>query len=239
MNDLTSDAFFDGQIRVRQPRTGYRFSIDAVLLGHLARPRPSDRVADLGTGCGIVALILAHRFPGIRLWGIELQPSLASLARRNVRENGLEDRISITEADLRTLRLQERQRPFDMVVSNPPYRRRRSGRINPDPQKAIARHEIESRLSDVVAAARRLLKRSGRLVIIYPAERSADLLVEMRAARIEPKSIRTIHSHIDAEAKLVLAEGAYGAGPGVKIEAPLAIYGPDGNYGPEVAAMFT
>jgi len=238
MTDTTTDTFFNGRIQVRQPRTGYRFSIDAVLLAHLAEPRPKDRVLELGTGCGIVSLILAHRMPGVRVTAVELQAELAELARENVRRNGLEARIAVVEADLRTLWPKGAGGPFDLVLSNPPYRRWRSGRINPDPQKAVARHEIESRLSDVIAAARRLLTRSGRFALIYPAERAAELLTEMCAARIEPKQMRAIHSRLDAEAKLVMVEGASGAGPALKIGPPLAVYGDDGKYTPQVAAMF-
>jgi tRNA1Val (adenine37-N6)-methyltransferase len=237
MSESTTDAFFGGRIQVRQPRSGYRFSIDAVLLANLTTARLRDRVLDLGTGCGIISLILAHRFPTVSIQGIELQPQLAELARQNVRSNAMQDRIGIVEADLRRLRAEEIHGPFDLAVCNPPYRRNRSGRINPDPQKAIARHEIQARLADVAAASRRLLKRSGRLAVIYPAERTADLFWEMRSARIEPKSIRAIHSRSGETAKLVFVEGVCGAGPGLTIAPPLAVYGPDGNYTPEVEAM--
>ena len=223
---------------MRQPRRGYRFSIDAVLLAHLAAPRPRDRILDLGTGCGIVSLLLACRLPDVRIRGIELQADLANLARENVLRNRLADRIGIAEADLRSLHPEDMGGLFDMVVCNPPYRRRHSGRMNPDPQKAIARHEIEARLADVISASRRLLRRSGRLSIVYPAERTSDLLVEMRSGRIEPKQMVAIHSRIDTEAKLVFVEGVHGAGPGVKIGPPLAIYESDGSYTPAVAAMF-
>ncbi|MGD8369325.1 MAG: tRNA1(Val) (adenine(37)-N6)-methyltransferase [Desulfobacterales bacterium] len=237
MSESTTDTFFGGQIQVRQPSVGYRFSIDAVLLANMTTVRIRDRVVDLGTGCGIISLILAYRYPKASIQALELQPQLAAFARENVRLNGLERRIAVVVADLRRARAEELHGPFDLAVCNPPYRRGRSGRINPNTQKAIARHEIEARLADVVAASRRLLKRSGRMTVIYPAERTADLLWEMRAGQIEPKSVRTIHSRSGEAAKLVFAEGVYGAGPGLTIEPPLAIYGPDGNYSPEVEAM--
>jgi tRNA1Val (adenine37-N6)-methyltransferase len=237
MNEPTTDTFFSGRIQVRQPRRGYRFSIDAVLLAHLAAPRRRDRILDLGAGCGIVSLILAWRHPDVRIRGIELQTALADLAKENVSRNRLADRIGIDEADLRTLHPDDVGGLFEMVVCNPPYRRPRSGRMNPDSQKAIARHEIEVLLADVVSASRRLLRRSGRLCIVYPAERMSDLVAEMRSGRIEPKRMLAIHSRMDAEAKLVFVEGVYGAGPGVKIEPPLAIYGPAGEYTPELAEM--
>jgi tRNA1Val (adenine37-N6)-methyltransferase len=235
--DTTTDTFFNGRLVVRQPKDGYRFSIDAVLLAHLACPRAQDRLIDIGAGCGIVALILATRFPGICIHAVEIQPALADLARENVLQNSLEDRIEVAQADLRRIRQQDTSGPFDMMVCNPPYRKTRSGRINPDPQKAMARHELAAGLQDVAAAAARLLKRTGRLALIYPAERTAELIAEMRLVSIEPKTLRMLHSRIDAEAKLVFVEGSLGGNPGLRVEPPLLIYAKQGNYSEEVERM--
>lgn len=233
----TTDTLFNGKLLVRQPKDGYRFSIDAVLLGHLASLRPQDRLIDIGAGCGIVSLILAFRFPGICIHAVEIQPVLADLARQNVRQNGLEARIEVAQEDLLRIRQQDTGGPFDLMVCNPPYRKARSGRINPDPQKAMARHELAVSLPDVMAAAARLLKRAGRLALIYPSERMADLMAEMRAANIEPKVLRMIHSRADAGAKLVFVEGSLGGNPGLRVGPPLVIYGKDGKYSPEVERM--
>ena len=239
MPSYTTDTFFDGRISVRQDRTGYRFSIDAVLLAHHAAPRPGDRIMDLGTGCGIIALILAFRNPGIKIYAVELQNQLAELAISNVKANRLEDRITVLGADMKKIKPDSVGGSVDLIVCNPPYRRAGSGRLNPDDQRAVARHEIKATLRDVIDTARRMLKTAGRLITIYSAERTADILHQMHSDGIEPKHIRTIHSHSLSDAKLVLVEGLKGGKPGLKIAPPLIIYDENGDYTDEVQAMFT
>ncbi len=238
MGSMTTDTFFNGRVRVNQDRSGYRFSIDAVLLAYYARPRPDDKIIDLGTGCGIIPVILAHRHPGITLYGIEVQKTLAEIATLNAKENRMSDRITIIEKDLKLLESQMVSGPVDLVVSNPPYRRVRSGRINSDPQRAVARHEITATLLDVVQAAHRVLRNSGRLVMIFPAERIIDLIFQMRSSSIEPKHLQMVYSEIDMGATLVLIEGRKGGRPGMKVAPPLTIYHQDGSYTDAVLKMF-
>jgi len=238
MTTVTADAFFNGAISIKQHRSGYRFSIDAVILAAHARPRAGEVAADLGSGCGVIALILAYRNPDCRIYGIEVQKELAGIARRNVSDNAMADRIVILRQDLKLLTAGMVAGPVDLVVSNPPYRSPHSGRLNPDRQKAVARHEIKAALADVVDCARRILKTSGRFVTIYPAERLTDIVSQMRISRIEPKKMRTIHSDRYNGAKLVLVEGAKGVNPGMKILPPLYIYTRRGGYSREVQKMF-
>ena len=239
MDALTTDSFFNGRLQVRQQRRGYRFSIDAILIAGHAGPRPADTVLDLGTGCGIIPLILAYRSPTIKVYGIEVQPLLADLAMSNVKANGLDKQIHILCMDMKALQPGKIGAPIDLVVSNPPYRKAATGRVNPDHQRAVARHEIKVTLPDFIETARRMLRVSGRLVMIYPAERMTDLVVQMRSSGIEPKLTRMIHSGADTEAKLMLMEGKKGGRPGLKIGPPLIIYQKDGSYTDEVQAMFT
>lgn len=238
MADLTGDTFFNGRIRVMQSRKGHRFSIDAVLLAHQVLTHAADTVLDLGTGCGIIPLILAWHRPGLRIYGAEIQEELAETALLNVRENDMAGQISILHTDMRTLKSGMIPGPVNLVVCNPPYRKADSGRINPNPERAVARHEIKATLRDALVAAGRILPVSGKFLTIYPAERLTDLLTEMRAARIEAKFVRMIHSGPKTGAKLILAEGARGGRPGVKIGPPLVIYGENGDYTEEVGKMF-
>jgi len=238
MKSLTTDTFLNGRIQVKQSRHGYRFSIDAVIIASHARPRPNDKVLDLGTGCGIIPLILAYRYPKITVYGIEVQEELAEIAALNVKENNMEDRIAILRMDMKALRHDMTSGPADLIVSNPPYRRVESGRINPDQQRAVARHEIKATLSDVVGAASRMLNISGRFVAVYPAERMTDLLAQMRSASIEPKFLYTIHSEKNTDAKLVLVEGNKGGRPGITVGPPLVIYRKDGSYSDAIKRMF-
>jgi tRNA1Val (adenine37-N6)-methyltransferase len=238
MNSYTTDTFFNGKIRITQDRTGYRFSIDAVLLAYFADPRPGDKVLDLGTGCGIIPLILAYRQPNIAIYGVEVQTELAELAVSNVRENQLEGRITVFCTDMKLLRPAMTAGPVDLVVCNPPFRRRGSGRINPDAQRAVARHEIKANLGDIIQTSHRMLRTAGRLVLIYTAERMTDILSRMRTDGIEPKFIRMIHSRQDTEAALILIEGVKGGRPDLKIAPPLIIYDKKNDYTDEVGSMF-
>ena len=197
MTILTTDTFLNGCIQVKQSQQGYRFSIDAAIVAGHAKPRPNDKAIDLGTGCGIIPLILAYRYPDIKVFGVEVQEELAEIAALNVEENGLKDRVTILCRDMKSLKHHMTSGPADLVVSNPPYRKAESGRINPDNQRAVARHEIKITLSDVVNTASRMLNISGRFVTVYSAERMTDLLTQMRLEDIEPKFLRMIHSDRD------------------------------------------
>ena len=236
--DLTEDTFFNGRIKVLQHREGYRFSIDAVLLAAFSAPEAEDRIVDLGTGCGIIPLILGYRHPAVSITGIEVQPELASLAAQNVEANGMKERLTIIRTDMRSLSIQAVSGPVDLVISNPPYRKGRSGRVNPHPQRAVARHEILATLQDVAGAAARLLGIGGRFAIVYPAERITDLLTNLRSAGIEPKHIQTVHAKSQDPARLVLVSGIKGGGPGATVHEPLVIYRPNGTYTDRVQAMF-
>ena len=238
MKDLTTDAFFNGRITIKQSRSGYRFSIDAVLLAAHVKLGPTDTVVDLGTGCGIISIVLAFQNPTVTVCGIEIQKTLADIAALNVKENCLAHRVHVICGDMKTLGPEILPDPADMVVSNPPYRVARSGRINPNRQRAKARHEITVTLSEVVQAAQQMLRTAGKFAMIYPADRITDVLNHMRSNALEPKFLRTIHSRMNTEAKLILVEGVKGGRPGLKIAPPLTIYGEDGSYTQEVQEMF-
>jgi len=238
MNTVTEDAFFDGRLTVRQPKDGYRYSIDAILLADFIRCKDGQTVLELGTGCGIIPLILAFRYAGLNVFGVEIQDPLARIAAANVRENHFEERVHILHQDLKSLKLQQVPDLVHHVVCNPPYRRINSGRINPHKEKAAARHEIFARLADFVAAASRMLQLSGSLTSLYPAQRLVDMIDQMRCANLEPKRIRMVHSKVGDAARLVLITGVKGGRPGLAVEPPLVIYQDDGDYTREVARMF-
>lgn len=238
MDLLTTDTFFNGNISVKQNKNGYRFSIDSVLLAGHVKTNPGDRILDIGTGSGIISLILAYRNPKINIYGVEVQKSLADIAALNVRDNNIEDRVKILCADIKNLNADLISGHIDIVVSNPPYRKAESGRVNPDNQRAVARHEIDITLADILKAANRLLHVSGRFIVIYPSERISDMITQMRLSGIEPKYFRFIYSKSNSESKLVIVEGVKGGRAGAKIISPLVIYSDDGTYTDEVKGMF-
>ena len=238
MTELTTDTLFDGRIRLRQHKLGYRFSIDSVLLaGHL-HPRAGDTVIDLGTGCGVIPLILAYRHPKIKIVGVEVQPELAKIAAANVTDSDYEDRIDIVCEDLKAFGPSAAGLQADVIVSNPPYRKIDAGRLNPDPQRAIAKHEIMTTLTDVLVTVQRMLRNGGKFVSVYTVDRMVELMTCMQSLKIEPKLIRMIHANMSTEAKMMLIEGIKGARSGLKIAPPLIIHRDDGSYTDEVQEMF-
>ena len=222
---LTRDTLFNGRLTCAQFKRGYRFSADAVLAAHFCRPGPDDRILDLGCGSGVIGLILAFRYPGARVTGLEVQQELARLAEENVRTNRLEARVSVIHGSLREIDSLVAPESFDLVVSNPPYRPPGSGRLSPTDQRARARHEIDASLAEVVRAAAFAVKNRGRVVFVYPAARTMTLTAALKDARLEPKRLQPVYSYPDSrEATLVLVEAVKNGGEKVQLLAPFYVY---------------
>lgn len=235
--DETLDELRLGDLKVIQARTGYRFSLDPILLCAFADLRGAESAVDLGTGSGVIPLILARTRQLKRVVGVELQAGLADRARRSVALNGLAGRIEIVEGDVRALPESLGVGSFDLVLSNPPFRQGGTGRIAPEAERAAARHELAGGLADFLKAAALLLRPGGRCCLIYLAERLTDLLLELRRAGLEPKRLRLVQSRQGEGARLVLVEARRGGRPGLVAEAPLLIYAGEG-YSAEVLAMY-
>lgn len=236
--DVTEDALFDGRLKILQPRRGYRFALDAVLLAGLCRPGQNDEIADLGTGCGVIPLIMAFRGQGKFITGMEIQESLAKLAAENVKINKMEERIRIVHGDFREVEKYFPAEQTDLVICNPPYRKVKTGRINPNEEKALARHEILANLDDVLNAARYLLKTKGRLSIIYPATRLAHLCNRIMKYGFEPKRLTIIYSAPGEGAQLVYLDSRKGGGEELHIDPPFFVYDGKGNYSEEMKRLY-
>jgi tRNA1Val (adenine37-N6)-methyltransferase len=213
---------FEG-LKVIQKIIGPQFSVDAVLLAKFVSIRKGDIVADLGTGGGIISLILASRTEAERITAVEIQNELTDIARRNISLNNLESKIEVIEADLRLAKEHFPSGQFDVVVSNPPYRLVGSGRLNPNNLKAIARHEIKCTLDDVLKSAFYLLKEHGKLALVYRPDRLVDLIAGCRHNNLEPKRIQFVYPSIDREANLVLLEAMKNGNKETKVLNPLIL----------------
>jgi tRNA1Val (adenine37-N6)-methyltransferase len=235
--DETIDTLFDGRIKLLQSRGGYRVSLDAVLLVHFAKVAPNAEIVDLGAGNGAILAMLADRYPGARLTGVEIQAQMAARARRSLILNGFQDRVQVITGDVRAIGDTMAAGAYDAVVSNPPYRPTSSGRISPNSEKRIARHEFVGTLHHFLRAGHYLLRQRGRMALVFPAYRSVDLLAAMRAAGLEPKRLRMVHSVAIGAAALVLAEGVKGGRSELVVEAPLCVYDDERRYSEEVARM--
>ncbi len=238
MNDVTLDEILAGRLRVFQKKRGYRFSLDAILLAHFASLKSRSKAIDLGTGSGIIPLILATRYPNVAWTGLEIQPQLAELANKSIELNCLQNHINIIHGDARKIKNIFPAHSFDAVIFNPPYRKINSGRINPDLEKAIARHEIKGSLKDFLQAAKYLLKPGGKVFTIYPAKRLAELVSLFRANYIEPKRMKFVFSDVKSVAEFVLVEGRAGAREELKIESSLVIYDENKKYTVQMNNVF-
>ena len=235
-SEETIGTLFGGRLEIRQQKKGYRFSIDALLLAHFADPRTTDRVIELGTGCGVIPLILVFRRKAEAVVGVEVQPSLANLARQNVSLNRFSSQIEIWERDFR--KLPEKGGVFTCVLCNPPYRQVGSGRVNPQEEKALARHEINATLEDVLRAAHHLLKNKGRFYCIYPATRTADLFQQLRRFHLEPKRVQFVHSRSQEDARLVLVEALKEGKTQIKVLSPFILYDSQNRYTVQARELF-
>ncbi len=232
--ETTLDSILD--IRLYQHRRGYRFSVDSVLLYAFSEMKRPSRVADLGAGSGVVGLLLAKKYPDASVELIELQEGLCRLAKRNIRLNRLGGRVRAIRADMRDLPQGLGQ--FDLVASNPPFRRKGAGRLSRGDERALARHELELTLGELVSAAAGLLRHLGRFFVVYHPQRLSELIQELRAAGLEPKRLRFVHGNQGSEARMVLLEAAKGGRVGLKVERPLFLYRQDGSYTDEVARIY-
>jgi len=218
------DALGSTDLRIIQSVNGFRHSMDAILLAQFAAPRSTDRVLDLGCGNGAIALLLAHRHRPLRVVGLEIQPALASRALRGARLNGLHDRVEIVEGDFRRVETLLPPAAFELVLCNPPYREVGRGRLNHDPERRQAKHEMSATLQEIIAAVRYAIAPKGRTCLIYHGSRLPDLLTRLRAERLEPKLLRPVHSFPGADAELILVDARHEGRPGLRMLAPLFVY---------------
>lgn len=235
--DETLDTLFEGELKLFQGRCGYRFSLDALLLAHFMIRRRGERIADLGTGNGVIALILAYLDSSLSITGVETQLSMIERASRNVRLNEFQERVTIMQGDVASIQKTFGPESFAAVVCNPPYRRMISGRISLNAERKIARHEIAAGIADFLRAGAYLLPIKGRMALVYPASRVVDVLQSMRDANLEPKRLRMVHSFADASASLVLVESVKCGKSGIEVLSPLIVYQKGKQYSAEVEAI--
>jgi tRNA1Val (adenine37-N6)-methyltransferase len=235
----TRDTILDGSITLIQPRHGYRFSVDSILLGRFARAGTRDRVLELGAGCGVISIMIAAMHGPREVVAVEIQPALAEMVARNAELNRLQSVRSVC-ADLRSRRIPGlAPASFDLVVANPPYRAAATGRESPDHGRRLARSESIATLRDFVVAARRYTRRGGRVAFVFTARRSAELLSAMSANQLEPKRIRFVHPQIARPASVMLVEARSGGGIETTIEPPLILYDRPGIYTAQAQSLLT
>lgn len=218
-----------GGLELIQDPEKFCFGVDAVFLSDFVRVRPGESVLDLGTGNGIIPVLLSAKTEARHITGLEIQADTAEMARRSVAHNHLEDRIDIVTGDIKEAAELFRPAFFDVITTNPPYMLADHGIRNPDDAKAVARHEILCTLDDILRESMRLMQDKSRFYMIHRPFRLTEIMIKMHEYKIEPKRIRFIHPYIDKEPTMVLIEGVRGAKPRVTVEPPLIIFDKHGT----------
>lgn len=234
--DETYDSIRD--IKLFQSKTGYRFSVDALLLENFISAKRLGRGIELGTGAGVISILLAKRNKDTKIVAVEIQESLAQRAKRNVELNELSERIEVLREDISDLRKIFPANKFDFAFSNPPFRKTKTGLLSIDEERAVARHEIKITLPEIIETASYLLKNGGRFYLIYHPFRLVELIGLLHKVNLEPKKMRFVHSRIVEEAKMVLIEAVKGSGQWLKIEPPLYIYEKGNEYTAEMKRIY-
>ena len=225
-------------LRIIQDPERFCFGMDAFLLSGFANAKEGDRVLDLGTGTGIIPILMSAKTRARELIGLEIQEESADMARRSVRLNDLEYKVKIVQGDIKEAGQIFDAASFDVVTSNPPYMINSHGLQNPDAPKAIARHEVCCSLEDVVAAAARCLKSGGKFYMVHRPFRLAEIMVVMHEYKLEPKRMQLVYPFVDKEPSMVLIEGARGGKSRITVEKPLIIYEAPGKYTPEIYDIY-
>ncbi len=223
---------------IEQNIQGYRYSIEPFLLADFIRLQAGFSVLDVGTGCGVIPLLLTKRQPDLQITSVEVQESLYNLAVANIDQNGLTDRIELIHGDFTQVASTLGKEIFDLIISNPPYRKVDTGRKNPNGEKAIARHEILLNLAAILEHSAPLLKPGGKIALAYPPLRLNETLTEMKRWELVPTRLRFIHGSRDADAKIFLVEGIKGTRPDCVVEAPLYVYENENSYTEEMKHIY-
>ena len=236
-NERIDDLQLNGLKLIQDPEA-FCFGVDAVLLSDFADVKRGQKVLDIGTGTGIIPILLAGKTKAGSLVGLEIQGKMAEMAARSVELNGLENRVSIVTGDIKDYRKYFSKASFEVVVSNPPYTNKGCGLVNPYDTKAISRHEIMCSLQDVVRAAADLLSPGGQLAMVHRPERLADIICCMRECGIEPKYLRMVHPKPYKKPTMILIKGNRGGNPELKVMDPLYVYNADGTYSEEINRIY-
>ncbi len=235
--ELTLDSLRRFDLAIAQPRQGYRFSLDALLLADFVACADDARLADLGTGCGVIPLVLCRRLPGATALGFDSNGDMARLAAENARRNGLEQRVAFVEQDILELRRHYPVSSFDGVTANPPFRTPRSGRTSPRAGRDMARHESTAGMADFLAMAKYLVRPGGRIWFVHLPDRLAEFIHGAAGLNLSLLRLRMVHPNPGSPARIFLAELAKGRKGSTIVLPPLLVRGQDGGYTAEAGRI--
>lgn len=239
MDDERLDDLNCKNLKILQKKDGFCFGMDSVLIANFAKiSRKNAIVADLGTGTGIISILVAGKQSLEKVYAVEIQEDLVDMAKRSVKYNDLEDKIDVINADIVGISRGKFNKRFDYVISNPPYKKLNTGLINDNQKKLISRHEVKCTLKDVVYEASKLLKDNGDFYMVHRPDRLCDIFNVMRENKVEPKKIQLVYPHIEDEANLVLIKGVKCGKPSLKVLKPLIVYNEKNEYTEELLKFY-
>lgn len=237
-NERIDDLEFKN-LKIIQNKDGFCFGIDSVLLSDFAKNIKKDSmVLDLGTGTGIIPILLCGKTKLKKVTGIELQEEVAKMAKKSIKLNNLEDKFNVINENILNLNKIYENQIFDVIVSNPPYKKKDTGITNENEKKIISRHEISASLEDFIKISKDLLKDKGEFYMVHRPERLVDIFELMRKYKIEPKILKMVYSYKNKEPKLILIKGVKNAKPFLKVESNLYIYEDTGKYTKEILKIY-
>ncbi|CDC06727.1 MAG TPA: tRNA1(Val) (adenine(37)-N6)-methyltransferase [Clostridiaceae bacterium] len=237
-NERIDDLEFKN-LKIIQNKDGFCFGIDSVLLSDFAKNIKKDSmVLDLGTGTGIIPILLCGKTKLKKVTGIELQEEVAKMAKKSIKLNNLEDKFNVINENILNLNKIYENQTFDVIVSNPPYKKKDTGITNENEKKIISRHEISASLEDFIKISKDLLKDKGEFYMVHRPERLVDIFELMRKYKIEPKILKMVYSYKNKEPKLILIKGVKNAKPFLKVESNLYIYEDTGKYTKEILKIY-
>ncbi len=237
-NERIDDLEFKN-LKIIQNKDGFCFGMDSVLLSDFAKEiKKNSRIADLGTGTGILPILLSGKTEYTKIVGIEIQKEVAEMANRSILLNNLENRIQIICEDIKNLKAKYDQGTFDAIVTNPPYKKIGTGKINKKDKKIISRHEITANLEDFISISNYLLKDQGSIYMVHRPERIADIFVLLRKYKLEPKVLRLVYPNLEKSPNLILIKAVKNAKPFLKVEKPLIVYTSEENYTEEIFKIY-
>lgn len=237
-NERIDDLEYKG-LKLIQNKDGFCFGVDSVLLSDYAKKiKKNAKVIDIGTGTGIISILLCAKTNLEKIYGIELQTEVAQMAKRSAKLNHLEEKFEIINANIKDIFSILNKYEYDVVVTNPPYKKVNTGVKSLDERQLISRHEVECTLEDIIEKSSKLLKDLGEFYMVHRAERIVDIMCLLRKYKLEPKNIRFVHSKVEEKPSLILIRAVKGAKEFLKIDKPLIIYREDGEYTDEILEIY-
>lgn len=237
-NERIDDLQLDN-LKIIQNKDGFCFGIDAVLLSDFAKDiRNNSTVLDLGTGTGIIGILLCAKTKLSKIYGIDIQKDVCDMASRSIKLNNLENKFEIINTNIKDLKNIFEDNSFDAIVSNPPYKKDNSGLKNESETKLISRHEITASLEDFISVSSKLLKNNGSIYMVHRPERLSDLFYLLKKYNLEPKKLRLVQSYVDSKPKLILVKATKNSKSFLNIDEPLIVYNKDGSYTDEIFKIY-